>query len=205
MFILYLSQYSLLFKLLCNPKKPLVPVEHFSFSTMDVIAAAASLITLFSTCVQCFECFQAARSFPRKFDLLLVKLDVEKVRLIAWGDAVGLLGPGSEERVSRIRDIPVVERSLREIKALLDDAQRLREKYGLIKQSCEKTAINLDGENDLGAESGLTLEGIGDVVALSADTVGSRRNSKLFPDPLRLRKLSGPYMTNQNLGPWLMS
>ena len=69
---------------------------------MDVISAAASLVTLFGTCIQCFDYFQATRSFPGRYDLLLVKLDVEKVRLIAWGDAVGFLGPGNEERVSQI-------------------------------------------------------------------------------------------------------
>ena len=73
---------------------------------------------------------------------------MEKVRLIAWGDAVGFLGPGNEERVSQIQDVSVVKRLLEKIKALLDDAQRLREKYGLIKQSGETAAIGLDGEAD---------------------------------------------------------
>ena len=56
---------------------------------------------------------------------------------------------------------------LENIKALLDDAQKLRDKYGLIKRSSKKTAIGPDREDDLGASSALTLECTGGVDVVS--------------------------------------
>ena len=144
----------------------LSPLAKPSPRTMDAIGAAASLITLFTTCIQCFEYFQAARSFHESYDLLLVKLDVEKTKLLAWGDAMGILDPNNEDGVSKIRDIPIIERLLEKIKGLLDNANDLREKYGAKLESWEGST-QLRVEDNLRQGTALTLERIRGVKIVS--------------------------------------
>ena len=133
---------------------------------MDAIGAAASLITLFTTCVQCFEYFQAARSFHEKYDLLLVKLDVEKTKLLAWGDAMGILDPENEDGVSKIRDIPIIMRLLEKIRGLLDNANDLREKYGVKEENWEGST-RLRTEDSLREGTALTVERIRGIKVVS--------------------------------------
>ena len=102
---------------------------------MDGISLAVGLFSLFSTCVECFEYFEAARGFPVDYEQLLTKLELQKIRLLAWGDAVGVLGTDSEDRALQVRDIPVIEKTLRQIKSLLLDANDLRRKYGVTESA----------------------------------------------------------------------
>ena len=96
---------------------------------------------------------------------------------------MGFLGPRNEERISRIQDFSVVKRLLENIKALLDDAQELREKDGVIKQSGETAVIGIDGKADRGIESALDLERIGGVGFVS-------RHSRFWP---KFKDLSRSY------------
>jgi hypothetical protein len=97
---------------------------------MDVIGFAASLMslaTLFSTVVECFEYFDSAKSFAMDYDLLLVRLDIQRARLVIWSDAVKLFRQNSEvwHFESEIR------RSLLCIYDLLTNSEKLRSRYGL--------------------------------------------------------------------------
>jgi hypothetical protein len=40
---------------------------------------------------KCFGYFKAAQSLTEDLKILLVKLDIEKTRLLIWGNAVGIL------------------------------------------------------------------------------------------------------------------
>ena len=99
---------------------------------MDGASLGVGLIGLFILCIDCFEYFQAARGFSIDYEQLLTKLELQKIRLLAWGDAIGLLGMDKQERLSQLRDIPVVEKILRQIKNLLLDANILQQKYGMV-------------------------------------------------------------------------
>ena len=55
------------------------------------VLGAVGLAALFSTCVDCFGYFKASQNRERDYDILMVKLDVEKFRLLHWGSTVGLL------------------------------------------------------------------------------------------------------------------
>jgi hypothetical protein len=55
----------------------MVPVEPISLT----IGIAA----LFSTCIKCFDNFKAAQSLEEDLEIILLKLDIEKARLLICG------------------------------------------------------------------------------------------------------------------------
>lgn len=71
----------------------MIPVEPVSL-TIGVIALA----TLFSTCLECFDYFRVAKLLTQDLELLLVKLDCQRERLLTWGDLVGICKTAEEGR-----------------------------------------------------------------------------------------------------------
>jgi Prion-inhibition and propagation len=106
-----------------------VPVEPVSL-TIGVVALAS----LFSTCIECFDYFKAGQALEEDFELLLVKLDVEKTCFLIWGNAVGVLKPDGEGRIAELNNshkAGLIERCLGSIKSLLSDTDELQNLYGL--------------------------------------------------------------------------
>lgn len=118
-----------------------VPVEPVSL-TIGVVALAS----LFSTCIECFDYFKAGQAIEEDFELLLVKLDVEKTRLLIWGNAVGVLKPEGEGRVADLNNSQKAEligRCMDSIKSLLSDTDKFQNLYGLRSAGdIEKNARN---------------------------------------------------------------
>ena len=109
-------------------------------------AAAVSLAGLFSSCIDCFALIQAGRAHGRDLEILVTKLDVEKTRLLQWGDAVGLLSTDPKSRNALLdtdHTRPVIERVLQCIFMLLTDGETLRSRYGMLedKQGAESNNI----------------------------------------------------------------
>ena len=104
---------------------------------MDGVSLAVGLFSLFSTCVECFEYFEAARGFSVHYAQILTKLELQKIRLLAWGDAVGVLNAENEDQALQIRDIPIIEKTLHQIKGLLLDANNLQQKYGVTESTAD--------------------------------------------------------------------
>ena len=101
---------------------------------IGITASAITLASLFSTCIDCFDYFKAAQAFKEDADLLLVKLDLEKARLLIWGNNVGILDGRRSASIQPLDNLDrtlIVERCLESIKALLTDADDLQFKYGL--------------------------------------------------------------------------
>ena len=99
---------------------------------------AIGLAALFSTCVECFGYFRASQRMEKDCDILLVKLDIEKTRLLVWGKTVGLLDPSIHHRSSVLSNdetIDLLQRLLRNIESLLTDTDKLVKSYGLTKQT----------------------------------------------------------------------
>ena len=125
---------------------------------MDGVSLGIGLISLFGTCVDCFEFFQTARGFSIHYEQLLTKLELQKIRLLAWGDAIGVLSTDNQARVSQLRDIPVIEKILHQIKSLLLDANNLQQKYGAIESTPGLMATApSDGLSQHDAEQALNL------------------------------------------------
>lgn len=53
-----------------------------------IVASALSVAGLFNNCVDCFEYIQLGRHFGRDYATCQLKLDVAKLRLSRWGEAV---------------------------------------------------------------------------------------------------------------------
>jgi hypothetical protein len=53
-----------------------------------LVIGAVSFAGLFTNCVDCFEYVQLGRSFGRDYQRALLRLDIVKLRLSRWTDAV---------------------------------------------------------------------------------------------------------------------
>jgi len=104
---------------------------------MEALGLTIGLASLFSTCIECFEYYKTAQSLGTDIQTLLVKLDVEKTRLLIWGNTVGILQASVMEGRSPDLDnestAGVVQRCLEQIKSLLTNATELEAKYGVQK------------------------------------------------------------------------
>lgn len=113
----------------------MVPVEPISLTI-----GAVALASLFSLCVQCFDLIEVGRNLGLDYELLIVKLSIEKRRLMIWGEAVGILRPDQDR--DQLLDEPethqLVERILMNIQKIFHDANALQSKYGLEKASDEQ-------------------------------------------------------------------
>lgn len=97
---------------------------------------AVSLATLFSTCVQCFGYLRASKRMEKDIDILLVRLDIEKIRLLVWGDSVGVLDASVRQQGSPIRNgerIELLFKSLKSIEGSFNRCRELVKTYGLTK------------------------------------------------------------------------
>ncbi|GKT86900.1 TPR domain containing protein [Colletotrichum tofieldiae] len=53
---------------------------------------AAALLTLFKTCLEMCDTIECGRRYGSDFEVLTTKVGIERVRLLLWGDSVGLPG-----------------------------------------------------------------------------------------------------------------
>ena len=92
-----------------------------------------ALAGLFSTCIDCFDLFEAAHALDEESKVLSIKLDLEKTRLLIRGNAVGIVddADGSSSQIGDVCKRKLVERCLESIRSLLTDTDKLREIYGL--------------------------------------------------------------------------
>ncbi|KAL8801681.1 MAG: hypothetical protein Q9200_006866 [Gallowayella weberi] len=91
---------------------------------------ATALLALLTTCVDCFEYIDTAKSCGRDLELLTTKFAIERTRLLIWGESVGLSdinGAGCESPHFR----PIVEQILNCIRLLFEDTTALSDRYGL--------------------------------------------------------------------------
>jgi hypothetical protein len=91
------------------------------------------LASLFSLCVQCFDLIEVGKNIGGDYELLIVRLSIEKRRLMIWGEAVGILRPDANR--DSLLDEPetrkLVEQILENIHKLFGEADTLKSKYGL--------------------------------------------------------------------------
>ncbi|CAO1599060.1 hypothetical protein XANCAGTX0491_002806 [Xanthoria calcicola] len=99
---------------------------------LGVAASLISLASLFGTCIECFTYYRAAKDCPRQIKTKLVKLDIEKTRLLMWANQVGLVStdpssrnPGLERHEANLRQ------TMEQIQFLLAEANKMQERYGM--------------------------------------------------------------------------
>ncbi|GJC82525.1 heterokaryon incompatibility protein S [Colletotrichum liriopes] len=104
---------------------------------------AAALLTLFKTCLEMCDTIECGRRYGSDFEVLTTKVGIERVRLLLWGDSVGLpgldLGAGEPPVTSvvvdpRLQD-PRVVRAVCDIlgcmRQLFEDTGSMTRRYGL--------------------------------------------------------------------------
>lgn len=110
----------------------MVPVEPISLTV-----GAVALASLFSLCIQCFDLIGVGCNLGLDYELLIVKLSIEKRRLMIWGEAVGILRPDKDR--DKLLDEPetreLIDRILSNVQKIFRDADTLQSKYGLEKAS----------------------------------------------------------------------
>src|ERR1700722_5888184 len=105
----------------------MVPVEPISLSIW-----AVALASLFSTCLECFNYFEAAKTVAWDLDLLLVKLDCEREKLLTWGDIVGIFKSSAEGRNPALDSKnDIIQRCLNSLESLVSNSDDLQRKYGV--------------------------------------------------------------------------
>ncbi|KAG9032379.1 hypothetical protein FS842_004098 [Serendipita sp. 407] len=113
-----------------------------------LVVGAVSMVTLWNTCVQAFDAVSSGRNYGYDHEVLRVKLEVERIRLLAWGEAVGLANvqrqtadPSKtiDTRLNREEMRDTVLRLLGCIQHVFEDTQSLQRKYGLKQESVLKS------------------------------------------------------------------
>ncbi|GFF38100.1 predicted protein [Aspergillus udagawae] len=112
----------------------------------DVAGLVISVATAWKTCVQIFEIVDTSRKYGWDYEVLRIKLEVERVRLLVWGDAVGLAGLNNSQIIPdprlRSREIQtMVMRVLGCIQNIFENSEALQNKYGLRPTSRSPASI----------------------------------------------------------------
>ncbi|KAL8994471.1 MAG: hypothetical protein Q9169_005562 [Polycauliona sp. 2 TL-2023] len=101
---------------------------------VSVSIGAVGLISLLTTCIECFEYIDAANSCGRDLELLTTKFSIEKARLLIWGESVGILSSINTTACTRVEAPhvrPVIEQILNCIRMLFEDTNGMTARYGL--------------------------------------------------------------------------
>ena len=108
---------------------------------------AASIGSLFTTCIQCFDIVIGAKTFSITYELLSAQLELEHLRFLTWGQSVGLVSaPDTVKRQDRNRGLdqphvqPVIVKHLLCIKHLLEEAAKLNARYATA-DDCENAVV----------------------------------------------------------------
>lgn len=102
----------------------------------DVASLVLGVIAAWKACVQVFDVVGSGKQYGMDYEILRVKLEVERIRLLAWGDAAGLdkveNGLSSpDSRLNREEIRSTVLRVLGCIQHIFTNSERLQERYGL--------------------------------------------------------------------------
>ncbi|KAK4144707.1 small glutamine-rich tetratricopeptide repeat-containing protein 2 [Dichotomopilus funicola] len=139
----------------------------------DVAGLVVGVAALWQTAVTIYELVDSSRQYGMDYEILNVKFEVERVRLVCWGDAVGLKSlvvsrdsnqppqssgagdtqasnegpnPRPDPRLNREDIRTAVIRLLSCIQHAFEDTSRLQDRYGLQPYSSTDAAIVLQSE-----------------------------------------------------------
>jgi Prion-inhibition and propagation len=139
---------------------------------MDATGLVLSVAALWTTCVQIFDVVESGRRYGMDYEILRVKLEVERIRLFNWGEAVGLsgdvngrdistAGPSRVSTTSRA-DVRLQRKDVNDtvmtllgyIQHVFENSERMQSAYGLLPATRGGTQ---DGSTVAGSSSQLVL------------------------------------------------
>ncbi|KAL1659760.1 prion-inhibition and propagation-domain-containing protein [Schizophyllum commune] len=155
-----------------------------------LVIGATSILALWETCVQVFDIVVSGQHYGMDSEIARVKLEVERVRLLMWGQAVGLSSVRLPEegvpspspchpRLGRPEVTDAVMRILGCIHHLFKDTDALQRRYGLLRTS-ERSSVSavLDISPENNASSATILESVFKKAYASLQK-SSRRNNRI--------------------------
>ena len=94
---------------------------------------AIALASLFTGCIECLDLIEVARSSEKGLNTQVCKLSIIKRQFMVWGESIGLLSPdhGRDDVLDQIEGRQEIEDVLQQISTLLQDAEKLKIKYGV--------------------------------------------------------------------------
>lgn len=111
--------------------------------TAGLVIGGVSLASLFTTCVDCFEYVQLGRQFGKDYQTATLKLDLIKLRLSRWANAVNTSGYSitvqSEDEITKVKEV------LGQIVYLFQETEKKSERFRVSKGAVdEKADLSLD-------------------------------------------------------------
>jgi hypothetical protein len=113
---------------------------------VGLTVGGVGLATLFTTCIDCFEYVQLGRKFGTNYQRCLLKLDIMKLRLSRWADAVNESQQHYNVAISSTSEAPKVREILGEIIELFADAEKVSAKYKMKAKPGDLVAYNADAD-----------------------------------------------------------
>ncbi|KEY73249.1 hypothetical protein S7711_09630 [Stachybotrys chartarum IBT 7711] len=96
-------------------------------SGLEVPSSIVGVASLFSSCVDAFAYFKATQRADTGIEELLLKLDIERTRLLVWGNESGIFSVNQQHSTLRNEStVMVLGRILTQIEELLTDAEKLQ-------------------------------------------------------------------------------
>ncbi|RYP20524.1 hypothetical protein DL767_009427 [Monosporascus sp. MG133] len=146
-------------------------------SGLEVPGILLAVAGLFSSCVDAFAYFKLAQCADREVEVALLKLDVEKARLLIWGNEMGIFSTGPQRpQLLDERVIELIQDILSQVETLLTDSETLRTSYGM---RTLETPLNLNRVVDYVSSKSLA------VFRISASRFWARNASRLSGAPRR--------------------
>ncbi|KAF5625543.1 uncharacterized protein FTJAE_9961 [Fusarium tjaetaba] len=95
------------------------------------VLGLAGLIGAFKDTIDVFNTVVDMRHMGRQYQVLDIKLDIEKALLLQWADRVKLLQPNHDVRLDEPSTQTLVLRILSSVRMILADTNQLQQRYGL--------------------------------------------------------------------------
>jgi hypothetical protein len=101
---------------------------------MEPISFTVGILPLFSVCLEYFEYFKTAQSLPYDLEILMLKLDLEHERFVAWGEINGFSKTRNDDQnpiLDNQQKTDLIKRGLESIQSLFENSNRLQTDYGV--------------------------------------------------------------------------
>lgn len=115
-------------------------------AAVGLAIGAVSLAALFTTCVDCFEYVQLGRQFGTDYQRSVLKLDIVKLRLSRWANAVNESQNHYSVPVGSDQEARQVEQILGEIISVFAAAEEVSQRYKSKAQPGDLVVYNADSD-----------------------------------------------------------
>ncbi len=114
-----------------------------------IVSGAVGIVSIFSSCVECFDYVQTGRRFGKDFQADLLTLSLLKLRISRWGEAVQIYDdPKLGRPEATDADVQLAKNTLLQILVLFEDSSKISNRYRLEAAQGEDLTPLTRGEMD---------------------------------------------------------